>query len=766
MADIREQIRQVDEDYLIGMSNKGIVKRAKKDLEKETPSVQWGEAEAQVALKEETCVICVPFGDSRCSCPSPNICRHVVTAILWLKQELAAEADNLSADDGRQEEGGGEESGRAGNGGEGSGRAGNGRDEDGGTGNGKEEDSRTENGREEKKAAHEFTELLQLPVERLKRACGVSRFRHLLAHLRAGESALVTETSIVTVTAPWEKETVKLLEPLEHSTCTCHSRELCAHKAQALLLYRLHKGAISLSGLEALLEEEVAFDKENVRQTASTVEAAVVEQLSTGLSRQSPDVGESLERLAVLCHQAGLARMESSLRETAENYRQYFIRSAAFRTGELLERLLFLHDRAKRIQAAENSEELLRLAGSFRENYEPVGRLRLMGLGARSFSSKSGYEGEIWYFLETAQRKWYTWTDARPVFYEGMPKRAGQYGNEQAPWNLECRREELSELEFELIGAKAAGRRLSVSQETRGQIIGNRNLQTPAFAESIAWDYRQLLWERFRPEVSRDGGEMLALVGAVDWEKPVFDRISQRFCWRLYDGKGGSLAVSVQYTKEERLTVQLLERLERRLRGQDREALVFFGSLYLEGGQLCLYPIEFYSRLSRRPGGAAEPELEVGSKPESEAVSELGLAAGSEVGSEPGSQVESGQISASVVKSVSGYVEETRGVLADLLASGLSSAGEETLSALRQLREDGERLGLQQAAGELRQVVQYLEERRHRMDFSPEPAVDAMRRLWRYLTACRKKLLYDEVFYGFNERALKMDDAKKGGTRQ
>ena len=91
MDTLKEMLKHADDDYLTGLCNKGTVKRAYKDLGQETPAAKWQETEAEVALKEETCVIRMPLGESTCSCPSRSICRHIVTAILWLKQEQAEE---------------------------------------------------------------------------------------------------------------------------------------------------------------------------------------------------------------------------------------------------------------------------------------------------------------------------------------------------------------------------------------------------------------------------------------------------------------------------------------------------------------------------------------------------------------------------------------------------------------------------------------------------------------------------------------------------
>ena len=90
MFGLRELVADIDDDYLVGLSNKGIVKRAYKDLEGASPMVTWEEESASVTLGEESCQIRMPLGESSCSCPSRSICRHVVSAILWLKAQGGA----------------------------------------------------------------------------------------------------------------------------------------------------------------------------------------------------------------------------------------------------------------------------------------------------------------------------------------------------------------------------------------------------------------------------------------------------------------------------------------------------------------------------------------------------------------------------------------------------------------------------------------------------------------------------------------------------
>ena len=84
-------IQSANDEYLTGLTNKGTVKRAYKDMETAEISAEYGESEIIVNVGEEKCTIKNPLAESKCSCPSRSICRHIVTAILWLKGNVKEE---------------------------------------------------------------------------------------------------------------------------------------------------------------------------------------------------------------------------------------------------------------------------------------------------------------------------------------------------------------------------------------------------------------------------------------------------------------------------------------------------------------------------------------------------------------------------------------------------------------------------------------------------------------------------------------------------
>ena len=81
----------LDDDALASMANKGLVRRARKDLEKVKPIVVGRERDDAVLLEVEGSKVrlTTPVTKSTCAC-SPGICRHILTAIMILRERAAS----------------------------------------------------------------------------------------------------------------------------------------------------------------------------------------------------------------------------------------------------------------------------------------------------------------------------------------------------------------------------------------------------------------------------------------------------------------------------------------------------------------------------------------------------------------------------------------------------------------------------------------------------------------------------------------------------
>ena len=85
------QLQRYDDDAFAALANRGLLRRAGKDLDTITPAI--------VEDSETTLIVAVgdlrvqfdakgPAG-AQCSCPAAGICQHILSAALWLQRERA-----------------------------------------------------------------------------------------------------------------------------------------------------------------------------------------------------------------------------------------------------------------------------------------------------------------------------------------------------------------------------------------------------------------------------------------------------------------------------------------------------------------------------------------------------------------------------------------------------------------------------------------------------------------------------------------------------
>lgn len=637
-----------DDDYLVGISNKGIVKRAYKDKEEVNNTVpetlQIGEEQLELQLETETVRICYPLAESKCSCPSRSICRHVVLGILLAREQIEKQADK--------------------------GEAGKGADIP-----------------EPEKASEEPVkeELRTYPLKPLLRAVGIKKVRTLMNRMLAGEAPDIQETSIVTVRLPDDDMVVKLVSPLVYATCTCHKKELCSHKAEAILWWQWKNGILSTDRLTAETEQIPEYNRQRIQEATGQCMEYVEELLLTGLCRSAAEVVNTLERLAIVAHNAELPRMESGLRTLSELYGRYLRRSTGFSLEEALRRMVRLYRELELLHKAEENSEINRLAGEFQAEYIPVGTLKLVGITREHFISKSGYEGDTVYFLEEDTGTWYTYSSARPTFYEGK-KRNTFSQKAQAPWGLSVSQEEMVSLRIHLSEAKAESTgRLSSTQESRGEITGKSEWSRELLEKWYYTDWgkafqEQIAVKEYGEEAPYKQESLVFLKPALQ-EKTLFRDTEQKLSMKLWDEKGRLIKIEIPYSQKEEQTIRYLERL------QENENPCFLGRLYLKEGCLHLYPLDVFHK--KELPWCFEADV---------------VSAGLE------KKYFSTQGAIQVVRQL---LEETEELLKDLYQVGFDTVQDNLLERLAGLGEKAETDGLLQLSGRMKSFEKLLARRRH-----------------------------------------------------
>lgn len=88
---IRRSIAAADEEFLIGLANKGTYKRACKDAEGQTPDYTENDDSITAVFGGERVTINAALESCVCSCPSRAVCRHIIGALLLMKQAIPPE---------------------------------------------------------------------------------------------------------------------------------------------------------------------------------------------------------------------------------------------------------------------------------------------------------------------------------------------------------------------------------------------------------------------------------------------------------------------------------------------------------------------------------------------------------------------------------------------------------------------------------------------------------------------------------------------------
>lgn len=588
MTDWKKELAEIEDEYLIGLANKGIVKRAYKDKETIPVKILQTAEEAILQVDEETVTLHNPLGKSKCTCPSRSICRHIILGILVLKESVCSTDHTFvkpESTDSPEKNATAEPSDSI------PARF---------SGNASMEQNKAieslHNTSEIKDQASDTTdtslrerlwnEILSYPEKTLCKAMGT---RHLATFLdKAGRNLCpeIEESSVFTIQLPGQDTTVKLLSPLEYSSCTCHKKELCIHKAEAILWCKLKAGRLSLKDLDESRKKEISVDPEQVKSAASQMKDYLEELMATGLSRVSPDVADSLERFAIISHNAGLADLERAFRALGTLYQSYLSRQASFLTADLMKKLARLYARVNMLLKTEDIASLAKEAGTFRADYLPAGSLDLEGITMEHFEDAAGYEGETVYFLETNSNRWYTYTVARPIFYD-QRKKWGKPQKAEAPWGLTCSLENLIMLQIHLDNAKCDERkRLSSSKETRGEITGNFLPDPENFPGWYYEDFGKLFSEQITEENDRKLD--LVLIQPAFCEKAVFSKTDQTLSMTLYDSEKREIILELAYSKEEAKNIRQLEKI------REDEPPCFIGKIYLRDGRIRLIPVDIW----------------------------------------------------------------------------------------------------------------------------------------------------------------------------
>ena len=622
----------LDDDALAALANKGLVRRARKDLEKTPPKLLSADEES-VTLEVEGLNVRLtsPINKSTCGCGS-GFCRHIIVAVIFVKEASSGAAATAALPS---------------------------------------SSPTTQNVGEA---------LLAIDEPTISKWAGKPLMKRAVVSLARGYEVEETPAAII-VRLPAQNIAVRWVGGgLDAMICTCHAPGACEHKVAAVLAYQAHKTGRAVELPRATLEASSGAPRtrEEVRLSVLTL---LREMVALGLSRVSQATEQRLRTLATSAHGVDLPRLERVLRGFADEVQLALKRDAAASSSALL------HGAARAAALCAALERPTHATvGEHRSVYMPVaGTIELVGLGARRWRTRSGYHGLTVLFWEPAAKRWTGWTDARPVGAPGFD--SVHRFDEGGPWSGAASPRQAARTTWRVSGALRNGvGRITARDNARG-IAGKPSSPPDGPLMTDFSQLRALATEAFAPGLAdrRDHADLVLLAPTM-WTDPIYDEIQQEVIRVVGDAQGGSVALILRHSPETDEALTTLQRID----GSTMRAVL--GSLRIGARGLFVEPITLWTdkkpiHLTLDGVVRSKPAVAVAAKVEDDADDELEEAEGADEGPEAETVSGVGKLLARVEDALVAMAESGVGVMRDLgplreNARELDAAGLSTAAVL------------------------------------------------------------------------------------
>jgi len=390
-ADVAAVLSRYDDEAWIALANRGLLRRARKDLEtlevRVTAETHDG---VEVAVGDRTVRIGVAGpGGADCSCPSAVICQHVITAGLWLASAAPEPADRPEA---------------------------------------------------VPAADRLHDDLMAIDAAALTSYAGLPGYRW--AYQMVADQATppnVAHDSYLAVTFERPALTVRYLGGgLDGLVLDQPVSDVARFRVAAVLAWQRAHGLVlpppPAPRAQASRESEQSISRSESRaRLRVTVSELLRDTVAIGVSHLSPAIQERLATAATWAQGVEYHRLALLLRRLADQVDLLLARSALGDDLVLLDEIAVAHALVAALDAAASAgTEPAALVGRARTAYDPVRSLDLIGLGGRPWRTGSGYHGLTCVFWSPRRQQFLTWTDARPHSLPGFEPRVRW--RQPAPW--------------------------------------------------------------------------------------------------------------------------------------------------------------------------------------------------------------------------------------------------------------------------------------------------------------------------------------------
>jgi hypothetical protein len=564
-------LRGFDDDAYVAIANRGLLRRAQKELEKQSVAIVEERSDALVVSFAEQQITFDARGPAhaRCTCPASGVCQHILAAAMGLQRLESSSAAASPSEDA---------------------------------------DQVLERLRQE---------LLKLSTAELTKHAGKAGYRwawQFLHDLPSEHEVQIGGTRSITIAFPHPPLAFRYAGGgLESIVCDTDRSKIEKYRVAAVLAFQRAHGA-TLSAPEAPAPKAIALDLgkdhaasdssagslDDIRRRLRTATLELLEECVTlGLSHLSEGVQERFATLAVWAQGAEYYRLALLLRRLADHVEQLLERAGGADEHRMLDEMALAYGLVSALEQAHRAGSApTSLVGRARTQYEEAKSLELLGLGARPWRTGSGYVGLTMLFWVPATREFLACTDARPENQRAFNPIA-RY-KMPGPWSGLGSPSQATGKRIHLIAPQLNGAgRVSASEKT------SATLQPASFSELVAQLQPVKSWDAIAAARSAERRSLLSEPQPMkDWFvlQPAafgdaqFDGARQTLFWPLIDATGNELTLELPFSA---LSEHAMARIEALESGANEDKLVVAristGSGALSGEPLSLI----------RPGSSA-----------------------------------------------------------------------------------------------------------------------------------------------------------------
>ncbi|MBJ8030044.1 SWIM zinc finger family protein [Bacillus cereus group sp. N21] len=356
---------------------------------------------------------------------------------------------------------------------------------------------------------------------------------------------VLEEEGALIATFPEENITVRFLtaESVADAICTCKAEGICRHKAEAVYWYQKEKGiSHETKQMHPLI---IAPDKLSIFKE-------MIEQIvHFGLTRLTENTIYEIEQLSVKARSLKLAKLENLFRKFGADIGLYRMKHASFQMASYRQTVSAIYEHILLLERHHLQES------PFRSEYYEVPPLILHAFGASGWQTKSGYVGVTYYFYNREQEKWITYTQSRPMFYEGSSTTSEELHERQVPWGIAGKGYELSRSSIRLKQAKLnADFQLSSSSQTVGEVEGKTNVAEWQSLFLTSWEELLKKVKEQRLEANKQGIFCIEVAEIGEWK---FQKQEQKWIIPLIDKNGKTLQMQMMKRPENERMIRLVK---------------------------------------------------------------------------------------------------------------------------------------------------------------------------------------------------------------